>query len=440
MARKSKLSDIRYFDQAIETMPRERLRELQLEKLQAMLEQLYGHNRFYTAKLKAAGAVPEDIQSLDDLSRLPLTTKDELLEAQADDPPFGTNATFPETAYIRVHQTAGTTGTPLRVFDTKESWDWVGKCWSYRLIGNGLTATDRVFIAFSFAPFFGPWAGFEGVRQIGAMPISGGGQNSRQRLGLMRNLGATVLFCTPTYALRLAEVAREEGFELSDIPVRILTHGGEPGASVPATKARIESAWSAKCFDNGGACEVGPHSFECQVQPGGIHVIESEFIAEVLDPSTGQRVPPGETGELVITNLGRIGFPVIRYRTRDLVRLNYTPCDCGRTFARFDGGLLDRADDMVVVRGVNVFPRAIENLIRQFEAVDEFQVTVSKRGELHTLDIEIELAEGTDANATRTAVGRAITDALGLKPNVIVAPRGGLPRFEWKARRFQIKH
>jgi phenylacetate-CoA ligase len=419
-------------------MPREDLQRLQLEKLIPMLDQLNGRNRFYTDKFKAAGIAPKDIQSLDDLSRFPLTTKAELMAAQADDPPFGTNATFPESAYTRLHQTSGTTGTPLRVLDTRADWDWWGRCWGFVLAGAGLTADDRLFVPFSFGPFIGFWAAIEGSKEIGAMMIPGGGRDSLQRLHLMRELGATAMCCTPTYALRLAEVAREEGFDPDDIPMRITVHAGEPGANVPATKARIEAAWTAKCFDHAGASEVGAHSFECEAQPGGTHVIESEYIAEVLDPQTGEAVPAGETGELVITNLGRIGFPVIRYRSGDLVRLNMKPCDCGRTFARFDGGVLGRADDMVIVRGVNVFPSAVENMVRQFEAVDEFRVTVSTQRKMGELEVELELAEGADAEQTQTDVERAIQNSLGLRPTVTVVSRGSLPRFELKARRFQV--
>jgi phenylacetate-CoA ligase len=427
-----------FFDQSVETMPREDLQRLQLEKFLPMLDQLNGRNRFYTNKLKAAGIAPKDIQSLDDLSRFPLTTKAELMAAQADDPPFGTNATFPESAYTRLHQTSGTTGTPLRVLDTRADWDWWGRCWGFVLAGAGLTADDRLFVPFSFGPFIGFWAAIEGSKEIGAMMIPGGGRDSLQRLHLMRELGATAMCCTPTYALRLAEVAREEGFDPDDIPMRITVHAGEPGANVPATKARIEAAWTAKCFDHAGASEVGAHSFECEAQPGGTHVIESEYIAEVLDPQTGEAVPAGETGELVITNLGRIGFPVIRYRSGDLVRLNMKPCDCGRTFARFDGGVLGRADDMVIVRGVNVFPSAVENMVRQFEAVDEFRVTVSTQRKMGELEVELELAEGADAEQTQTDVERAIQNSLGLRPTVTVVSRGSLPRFELKARRFQV--
>ena len=429
---------MRYFDQVTETVPRERLASLQLQKLQAMLEELWDRNAFYTAKLKVAGVGPGDVHSLADLPRLPLTTKHELTADQAAHPPFGTNLTYPPEAYIRYHQTSGTTGAPLRVLDTEESWEWWGRCWGYVLSGAGLTAADRLFSAFSFGPFIGFWSAVEGARKIGAMMIPGGGRDSPQRLELMRDSGATVLCCTPTYALRLAEVAREKDFDLHTLPVRATVHAGEPGANVPATKRRIEESWGAKCYDHAGASEVGAHSFECEAQPGGTHVIESEFIVEVLDPATGQPVEPGARGELVITNLGRLGFPVIRYRTGDVVQLNTELCVCGRTFARFQGGILGRADDMITVRGVNVFPSAVENIIRRFKDVDEFRVTVRTVRHMDEMDIEVELMEGAHPNSV-SAIGEAIDSLFAFRPNVRLVPRGALPRFELKAKRFHVQ-
>jgi len=428
---------VQIFDASIEKTPREMLRVLQFQKLQELLHLVHGANRFYTRKWRKAGISPDDIKSLSDVRKLPFTTKSELMRAQEEAPPFGTNATFAEKTYTRVHQTSGTTGTPLRVLDTPESWDWWGKCWGHVLRGAGVTANDRLFLPFSFGPFIGFWAAVEGAKQLGAMMIPGGGWDSMQRLHMMRDLGATVICCTPTYALRLAEIAREQRFDLRSIPVRALVHAGEPGANVARTKARIEAAWAAKCFDHAGASEVGAHSFECELQPGGIHLIESEFIAEVIDVNTGEEVPAGEAGELVITNLGRPGFPVIRYRTGDLVRLNLAPCACGRSFARFDGGLLGRSDDMVTIRGVNVYPTAIENVIRQFNAVDEFQITVKTLQEMHHLEVEIEVVSGHDAEGVRTHVEQALYRALSLRPTVLVAEPGALARFEMKARRFR---
>jgi phenylacetate-CoA ligase len=426
-----------FFCQANETAPREQLQKLQFQKLQKVLGEISGRNRFYTRKLSDAGIMTQGIQSFADFQKLPFTHKSELMRAQEESPPFGTNATFPVDSYTRVHQTSGTTGAPLRVVDTPESWEWWGDCWGHVLKAAGVTAADRVFLAFSFGPFIGFWAAVEGARKVGAMVIPGGGWDSIQRLHMMRDLGATVVCCTPTYALRMAEVAREEHFDMRSLSVRALIHAGEPGANVAGTKSRIQKEWNAKCFDHAGASEVGAHSFECEVQPGGMHLIESEFIAEVLDSQTGKEISAGEIGELVITNLGRAGFPVIRYRTGDLVRLNQAPCACGRTFARFDGGLLGRSDDMVTVCGVNVYPTAIENVIRQFGGVGEFQVTVTTLHETQHLEVQIEVVSGNDAEHVRRHVAQAIYQALSLHPTVTVVKPGALTHFEMKARRFR---
>jgi phenylacetate-CoA ligase len=421
-------------------MPRKALETLQIEKLCSMLEQIYGRNRFYTDKFNAAGIHPDSIQTLEDLKRLPLTSKSELVQAQSDALPFGSNTTFEESAYSRFHQTSGTTGTPLRVLDTPESWGWWGRCWGYVLAGAGLTENDRLFVPFSFGPFIGFWAAVEGAQKINALMIPGGGRDSLQRLHLMKELGSTAMCCTPTYALRLAEVAQESGFDLSEIPLRTLIHAGEPGANVPATKVRIESVWNAKCYDHAGASEIGAHSFECELQPNGTHVTESEFIVEVLNPETLEPVPAGEQGELIITNLGRIGYPVIRYRSGDLVVLNQQKCTCGRSFARFEGGVIGRADDMVVVRGVNIFPSAVENLVRQCESVEEFRITVTTDREMGNLAIELELSKNTNPESARKTVNQAIQNELSLRPEITLVPSGSLPRFEMKAKRFHLKN
>ena len=426
-----------FFDEATETLPREKLASLQLHKLQLMMSHLWGKNQFYTEKWKAVGVNPSDIHSLTDLALLPLTRKGELMDDQAAHGPFGTNLTYPIKAYVRMHQTSGTTGVPLKVFDTDESWGWWGHCWGHVLAGAGVTATDRIFLAFAFGPFIGFWAAVEGARKIGALMIPGGGRDTQQRLEMMRAAGATVLCCTPSYALRMAEVAREIGFDLRSIPLRTTVHAGEPGASVPATKQRIENSWNAKCFDHAGASEVGAHSFECHVQPGGTHLIESEYIAEVLNPLTGQAVLPGERGELVITNLGRWGFPAIRYCTGDLVQVNLDRCQCGRTSMRFEGGVLGRADDMVTVRGVNVFPGGVENIIRNFTEVDEFRITVNKVNQMDEMDIEVELCKGTDPELVQ-AIAIKLDSMLAFRPRVHQVAHDTLPRFEMKAKRFHV--
>jgi len=427
-----------FFNEATETLTRDKLEALQLQKLRAMLAELWQRNRFYTAKWTAAGMDPREVGTLADLARLPFTTKSELMEAQqAANGSFGTNLTYPPEAYVRLHQTSGTTGVPLKVLDTAQSWDWFGRCWAHVFAGAGIGPADRVFLAFSFGPFIGFWSAVEGANKIGATLIPGGGRDSLQRLELMRDTGATVLCCTPTYALRLAEVGRESGFDLASIPLRATIHAGEPGANIPATKQRIESAWSAKCFDHAGASEIGAHSFECEHQPGGTHLIESEFIAEVIDPATGAPVAPGQRGELVLTNLGRWGFPILRYRTGDLVEVNHAPCACGRGFLRFEGGILGRADDMVTVRGVNVYPSGVENIIRKFTEVDEFRIHVRREHSLDEMDVEIELCEGADARIVHS-IAEKLDSLLAFRPRVHHVGRNALPRFDMKARRFHV--
>ncbi len=427
-----------FFDQDIETLPGERLRHLQEAKLSSLLGKTYGKNPIVTQKLVHARANPADIRTLADLSQLPFTTKAELLSAQAAGV-LSTNCTFDESAYERIHQTSGTTGEPLRVFDTAESWDWWARCWGFVLAGAGLTAEDRLFVPFSFGPFIGFWAALGGAQKIGALMIPGGGRTSIQRLQLMADLGATAMCCTPSYALRLIEIAREEGFDLSSIPMATMVHAGETGASIPATKSRLEAGWHARCYDHAGASEVGAHSFGCQAHSGSTHAIDSEFIVEVIEPGSDRPVPAGEEGELVLTNLGRIGFPVIRYRTGDVVRIDPSPCPCGRTFTRFDGGIIARADDMVVVRGVNLYPAAVENLLRQHDAIDEFRVRIVSRSEMGEVLIEIECHEGTGSPDTAQQVKAQFASILGLRPTVTEVERGTLPRFEMKAQRFFVE-
>ena len=431
---------MRFFDHALETMPPKAIEALQIEKLRSMFKKIYGHNRFYTEKFDSAGIDHETILNVNDMAQIPLTNKEDLIKAQQYNPPFGSNATFPESAYSRFHQTSGTTGKPLRVLDTPESWEWWGRCWGFVLTGAGLTENDRLFVPFSFGPFIGFWAALEGARIINTMMIPGGGRDSLERLHLMKELGVTAICCTPTYALRLAEVAQEAEFDLNEIPLRISILSGEPGANVPATKTRVESVWNFKSYDHAGASEVGAHSFECEIQPNGTHVNESEFIVEVLNPDTLEPVSEGEQGELIITNLGRIGFPVIRYRTGDLVRLNHEPCKCGRTFPRFEGGVLGRVDDMVVVRGINVFPSAIENLVRRSDEVEEFRITVSTVKQMGHLSIELDLKKDTNPENAKNDVYKQIRNELGLSSEIKVVPHGSLPRFEMKARRLHVNN
>ncbi|HWP28696.1 MAG TPA: AMP-binding protein [Chloroflexota bacterium] len=424
--------EVTYYNPALETADRATLEAHQLTRLRSLLATLLARNPFYGPRLRAAGLRDAaEVRTLADLRHLPFTRKAELIADQEAHPPYGTNLTYPLTAYTRLHQTSGTTGRPLRILDTPSSWDWWLRCWGYVYRGAGVGPEDRIFCAFSFGPFIGFWSAFEAGQQLGALVLAGGGQSSEQRLQMIADNQATVLVCTPTYALRLAEVAREQGFDTRHSTIRATIHAGEPGANIPATKRRIEEAWGARCFDHAGATEVGAHSFECVAQPGGIHMNEAEFIFEVLDPQTDQ---PADEGELVITNLGREGMPVLRYRTGDRVKLQPGECPCGRTFRRLEGGILGRVDDMLTVRGVNVFPSAIENLVRRFTAVDEFVIEVYRERAMDELELQLEVV-GEPPETVCEAVAREIWTALGFRPRVRAVPAGSLPRFELKARR-----
>jgi phenylacetate-CoA ligase len=419
------------FHRSVESTPRDRLRDDRWRRVQSLVRETFGANPFWTSRWRAAGlAHADDLSGWDDFRRLPPLRKTDLVEDQAAHPPFGTNLTYPLERYVRVHQTSGTTGQPIRWLETQASWDWWAHCWGFVLAGAGVRPGDRVYFPFSFGLFVGFWAGFEGARALGALAIPGGGQDSVTRLGAMQALGATALVCTPSYALHLIETARERGLDPSKLGVRVTVHAGEPGAGIPAVRARIEAGWGARAFDHAGMTEVGAYAYECAEQ-AGLHVNESEFIVEVLDPAT---LAPAQEGELVLTNLGRAGSPVLRYRTGDRVRLTEAPCACGRTFRRLEGGILGRLDDMLIIRGVNVFPAAIEGIVRRFPAIDEFQIEVFRDGELEEARVLIE-AHDADGRAVCGLLQEALRASLGLRLEVVPAPPRTLPRFELKARR-----
>jgi phenylacetate-CoA ligase len=421
-----------FLNQFIETLGREALTQIQVKKFQLMLDDVLKSNHFYRNKMHEVGVTRGgDFQTMEALIELPFTTKAELSKDQSDHPPYGTNLTFTPDRYTRIHQTSGTTGAPLRCLDTVESWKWWKYCWKAVYGAAGVMSMDRIFFAFSFGPFIGFWSAFEGSQDIGALAFSGGGMSSHQRAKAIVDNDISVLVCTPTYALHLAEVADEEGIDIANSNVRVTIHAGEPGASIPATKQRIEAAWGARSYDHAGATEVGAWGFECQAQQG-VHLNEGEFIFEVIDPLTQE---PASEGELVITNLGRTGMPVIRYCTGDHVRLISEPCDCGRTFRRLDGGIIGRVDDAIVVRGVNVFPSAIENIVRRFPEVGEFAVDVFRHGELDDMEVRVEVM-GKEPDIVAANVAKEIRLGLGLRISVYAVPFGTLPRFDRKAGRF----
>jgi phenylacetate-CoA ligase len=410
--------------------------ELQLGRLRDMLPAVLATNPFYRQKL--AGFDPDRLTSLKALQALPFTTKSELVQDQLDHPPYGSNLTDPLERYIRIHQTSGTTGKPMYWLDTEESWNWWANCWKLVFEAAGVTASDRVYFAFSFGPFIGFWAGWEGARKLGALIISGGAQSTAQRIQSIIDYRATVLVSTPTYALHMASEAKKTGIDLArDSAVKTTIHAGEPGASISSVKKLIEESWGAKCFDHAGATEVGAFGFQCAFQPEAIHVNEAEFIVEIIDPLSGAASADNGHGELVITNLGRVGSPVIRYRTGDLVQPRRENCPCARPFLVLRGGILGRVDDMVVVRGVNVFPSAVESVIREFTEVEEFRVEVYERQVMREIRLVIEpkSTECSIAGLSERIIKR-MRERIGLRPEIELVSPGSLPRFELKAKRF----
>jgi phenylacetate-CoA ligase len=398
------------------------IRALQLEKLQAGLKTVLRTNAFWRSRLT-------DINGWDDFERLSLTTKNELLADQEAHPPYGTNLTFSLDGYVRLHQTSGSSGSqPLRWLDTAESWEWWERIWSdhvYR--AAGISAADRLFFAFSFGPFIGFWSAFGGAGRLGALAISCGAMTTEQRIRSILELDATVLLSTPTYALRLADTARSIGLDPASSNIRVTIHAGEPGASIPSTRAAIETAYSAKSFDHTGMTELGPTGHSCS-QRDGIHALESEFIFEVLDESG----LPADEGELVATNLGRWGMPLIRYRTGDRVLTSREPCSCGSPYMKLVGGIRGRVDDMFTVRGVNLFPSQVEDIVRRHAHITEF---VIERRSLRQMDEVAVLVETDGSDASTNRLEADLRQALGVRLECRVVPSGTLPRSDLKAKR-----
>lgn len=421
-----------WLDGSLEVTDRPVLVDAQLGKFRAILDPILSGNDFYRRKLMASGlSDSRDIQEMDDLQKLPFTTKEELAIDQASALPYGSNLTYAREKYTRIHQTSGTKGVPLKWLDTDESWKWWAHCWAAVYRAAGVTRHDRVFFAFSFGPFIGFWTAHSGAQEIGAMAVTGGGMSSFQRAKAILDHEVTVLVSTPTYALHLMEVAEAEGINLAASDVRLTIHAGEPGASLPGTKERIQKAWQARCFDHAGATEVGAWGFDCGVQRG-LHVNEAEFICEVIDPET---LKPANEGELVLTNLGRTGSPVIRYRTGDRVSISKSPCECGRSFIHFDGGIIGRIDDVIIVRGVNIYPSAIESVIRRFPEIGEYAVDIYRRKQLDDFEIRFEVKPGSDSESISTSLSKELRATLGVLAQTNLVPFGTLPRFDLKARR-----
>ena len=411
---------------------RESIRAQQLEQLRSLIRAVRPANAFYENKLNAAG-IDDSIASLDDFAeRCPFTTKDELVADQTAHTPYGTNLSFPIDQYNRIHQTSGTTGQPLRWLDTPESWQSMLESWQMVYRAAGVSPADRALFTFSFGPFIGFWMAYEAATQMGCLCFPGGGLTSATRLRILLENEVTLLCCTPTYALRLAEVAKLEDIDLSRARLKTIIVAGEPGGSIPATRERIENAWpNAKVFDHHGMTEVGPVTHEWPHEKNNLQIIDAAYFAEIVHPETNQPVADGEEGELILTTLTRTAMPLLRYRTGDLGR----PEPHGDALI-LRGGILGRADDMVIIRGVNIYPSAFEHILRPFEAIAEYQVIISRKTEMSELRLRIEPHPDTDPKALAEQIIETIRTQLNLRVPVETVPPKSLPRFELKAKRW----
>jgi len=431
-----------YWNPKTETLDHARIEALQLAKLRVQLEWAAARSPWYQRSFAAEGFEPAQLRTLDDLRRIPFLTRDDWMASQETQPPYGELPTIDGSGAIRIHTTSGTTGRgPLRALDSRKDWAWIAEMWCYGIWGCGIRPGDTAYIAFGYGSFIGFWGLHYAMEKIGVLNVPGGAQTTEARVLQIVDFGATVVAATPTYAIRLAQEGERLGIDLRGSNVSRLILSGEPAGSIPQTKALIEELWDAKAFDTAGMTEIGTIMvFECAHQPGGTHIIEDHVLEEVLDPLSLEPVPFGERGERVVTSFGRGTVPLLRYRTGDLVcRVPASTCSCGRGFEIYEGGLLGRVDDMKLIRGTNVYPRAIEAIVREFPDVEEFQAVIFHEGIRDEIKLRVELSPESSHDAwehLRDDLHRRLAHAHeGLNFQLERAAHGELPRFELKAKR-----
>ena len=415
------------------------IEQLQLDHIRRLISEIIPKNQFYSNKLGSLDV--NELTNLDSFtSAIPFTTKTELMQDQLTHPPYGTNLTYPFEHYTRFHQTSATTGVPMRWLDTEDSWEWMLDNWLQIFKAVGVTKGDRCFFAFSFGPFLGFWSAYDAACKLGCLCIPGGGMRSTTRLQVILDNEVSVLCCTPTYAIHLGQTAKSEGIDLNNAALEAIIVAGEPGGAIPATKQRIEALWpTATVYDHHGMTEVGPVSYPCSKKQDVLHILSASYFAEIINPDTLEATEPGQRGELVLTTLGRLASPLLRYRTGDWVKpMKQIPCDCGTYDIGLEGGILSRVDDMVIVRGVNLFPAAVEDIIRSYSEIIEYRVKLSIKNSLDEISIDIELDETYAINENKIVdrLIKKLHDVFNLRINVSVVGRNSLPRFELKASRW----
>ncbi|UCH20206.1 MAG: phenylacetate--CoA ligase family protein [Deltaproteobacteria bacterium] len=436
-------ADQKYWNPILETLSRDRLRNLQLQKFRRILQWAYDHSKFHRNLYQKAGFTPEDIHSFEDIRRVPKVEKAMMRGVQCKAPfPYGDALCVPLEDVTVFHQTSGTTGQPVYQPDTWQDWEWWAESWSYILWAQGYRPKDRVFIPFGYNVFVAFWAGHYAAEKMGCEVIPGGVLDTQARILKIQELQATAMMATPTYILAMADTSRSKmGLEPSELSINKITCAGEPGASIPSTKKRMENAWGARVYDHAGATEIGAWSYECQDQPGGIHVNEAFFLVEIEDMQTGEIIEePGRRGKMIITALDRQAQPCIRFDSKDVIEWDATPCSCGRTFRLIKGGVLGRSDDITKVKGVLLAPAAIEEVVRGIDGLgNEYEVVVDKLGDADRIKLKVELMPGAEVKAK--TIETELKDQLRLKTNLAYRLEfydyGRLPRYEVKARRFK---
>ncbi len=424
------------WNEEFETLPREAIEAIQLKRLQSVVERVYATVAPYRKKMDEAGVKPEDIKSLDDLRRLPFTTKDDLRENY----PFGMFA-VPLERVVRVHASSGTTGKPTVVGYTRRDIDTWAELMARTLACAGVHRGDVVHNAYGYGLFTGGLGFHYGAERLGAtvIPISGG--NTKRQIMIMKDFGSTVLTCTPSYALNIADVIRETNVDSSELKIRVGIFGAEPWSE--NMREEIEKKLGIDAIDIYGLSEImGPGvSVECIEKKHGLHIFEDHFIPEIIDPQTGEVLPPGEKGELVFTTLTKEAFPVIRYRTRDITRLITEPCICGRTFYRMEK-VTGRSDDMLIIRGVNVFPSQIEHVLMSVEGVEpHYQIIVDREGALDVMEVQVEVSEDIFSDEIKVLEGLAkrieqeMKETLSVSCKVRLVEPKTIQRSEGKAKR-----
>ncbi len=424
-----------FFQKEIETMPRRQLQELQLENLKWAVKHCYENIKFYHDRLDAAGVTPEKIKTLSDLQYIPFTTKADI----RDQYPFGLFA-VPMRQIVRLHASSGTTGKPTVVGYTRKDLDTWSDLVARILVAGGATQDDIANISFGYGLFTGALGLHGGLEKLGATVVPSSSGNTQKQLMLMKDFGVTALIATPSYAMYMAETAQELGYKKEDFSLRLAFLGSE--GCTPELREKIEEAWGIFVTDNYGMSELmGPGvSGECQYRQG-LHFAEDHFIPEIIDPDTLQQKAPGETGELVITTITKEGFPMLRYRTKDITRLNYEPCPCGRTHVRMDK-VKGRSDDMLKIRGVNVFPSQIESVLMPIQQISaNYQLVLRRENYTDTLQVNVELNDASlleryaELEKLQNTVHNQLKTVLGIESKVLLVEPKSLERFAGKAKR-----